>query len=165
VSSPGGRPGNRGQQWKRFDETITEYTKQKTTLLRRWCLPWQPERAFNKQSVHVDVSGDQTKKCRMGGRAIAQAVSRRLPTAAARVGAQVRSCGICGGLSGTGEGFIRVLPFPLPILIPPTAPYSSAPTIQRWYNRPDSGRRTKWTQSHPTLRWARHVAHIRGRKV
>jgi hypothetical protein len=32
------------------------------------------------------------------------------------------SCGICGGQSGTGAGFLRVLRFPLPILIPPTAP-------------------------------------------
>jgi hypothetical protein len=38
-------------------------------------------------------------------RAIAQAVSRRFPTAAARVQAQVRSCGICGGQSDTGAGF------------------------------------------------------------
>jgi hypothetical protein len=60
------------------------------------------------------------------GRAIAQAVNRRLPTAAARVRAQVRSCGICGGQSGTGEGFLRALTFPLPILIPPTAPRSSS---------------------------------------
>jgi hypothetical protein len=33
------------------------------------------------------------------GRAIAQVVSRWLPTAAARVRSQVRSCGICGGHS------------------------------------------------------------------
>jgi hypothetical protein len=56
------------------------------------------------------------------GRAIAHAVSRWLPTAAVQVRSQVRSCGICGGESGTGEGFLRVLRFPLPILIPPTAP-------------------------------------------
>jgi hypothetical protein len=28
-----------------------------------------------------------------------------------------RSCGICGGPSGTGAGFLRVLRFPLPILL------------------------------------------------
>jgi hypothetical protein len=82
------------------------------------------------------------------GRATAQAVSRRLPTAAVRVQFQVRSCGICGGQSGTGAGFLRVLRFPLPILIPPTAPHS--PIVRGWYNMPNSGRRNKWTQSHPT---------------
>jgi hypothetical protein len=51
------------------------------------------------------------------GPAIAQAVSRRLPIAAARVREQVRSCGICGRQSGTGVRFIRVLRFPLSILI------------------------------------------------
>jgi hypothetical protein len=52
-------------------------------------------------------------------RAIAQAVSRRLPTAAVGVHSQVRSCGICGGQSGIEARFLRVLRFPLPILIPP----------------------------------------------
>jgi hypothetical protein len=85
------------------------------------------------------------------GRAIAQAVSRWLPTAEARVRIQVKSCGLCGEQSGNGAGFLRVHRFPLPILIPPTAPHSSS-IIRRWYNRPVSGRRTKWTQSHPTPR-------------
>jgi hypothetical protein len=84
------------------------------------------------------------------GRAIVQAVSHRLPTAAARVRSQVRPRGFRGGRSGTGAGVLRGLWFPLPILIPPNAPYSSI--IQGWYNRPTSGRRTKWTQSHPTAR-------------
>jgi hypothetical protein len=45
------------------------------------------------------------------GRAIAQAVSRWLPTAAAQVRARVWSSGICGGQSGAGAGFLRVLRF------------------------------------------------------
>jgi hypothetical protein len=50
------------------------------------------------------------------GRAIAQAVSRWLPTAAARVQTRVWSSGICGGQSGAGAAFLRVFRFPLPIL-------------------------------------------------
>jgi hypothetical protein len=65
-----------------------------------------------------------------GGRAIAQAVSRWLPTPAARV----QSCGICGGQSGAGAGCLRVLRFPLPIFIPPISPQS--PITWGWYNRP-----------------------------
>jgi hypothetical protein len=59
---------------------------------------------------------------RMCGRAVAQAVSRWLPTAAARVRVQA-VCGVCGGQSGTGAGFLRVLRFPLQI-IPPISPLS-----------------------------------------
>jgi hypothetical protein len=70
-----------------------------------------------------------------------------LPTAAARVRSQMKSCGICGGQSEAGAGFLRVLRFPLRILIPPIVPHSS--TIRGWYNRPISGRRTKWTQVSP----------------
>jgi hypothetical protein len=74
------------------------------------------------------------------------------PAAAARGTAQVRSCRICGGQSGTGAGFLRVLRLPQPIFIPPIAPHSLF-IIRGWYNRPVSGRRTKWTQSHPTPRY------------
>jgi ribosomal protein S14 len=55
-------------------------------------------------------------------RAAAQAVSRWFPTAAARV--RIRAaCGVCGGQSGIGAGFLRVLRFPLAI-IPPFCPSS-----------------------------------------
>jgi hypothetical protein len=40
------------------------------------------------------------------GRAVLQAVCRLFSTAAARVRSLVRSCGICGGQSGTGAGFL-----------------------------------------------------------
>jgi hypothetical protein len=63
------------------------------------------------------------------GRAIAQAVSRWLPTAAARVRAPVWSCRICGGQSGAGAGFLRVLRFSLLIFIPPVAPQSPSSII------------------------------------
>jgi hypothetical protein len=54
--------------------------------------------------------GLKSNLCR--DRAIAQEVSRWLPTAAARV--RVRAgCGICCGQSGAGADFLRVLRFPL----------------------------------------------------
>jgi hypothetical protein len=46
------------------------------------------------------------------GRAIAQAVSCWLPTAAAWVHFRIWSSGICGGQSGAGASFLRVLRFP-----------------------------------------------------
>jgi hypothetical protein len=61
------------------------------------------------------------------GRAIAQAVSRRLPIAAARVQTRVWSCGIfVMDKSGAGVGFVRELRFPLPIYIPSASPQSSS---------------------------------------
>jgi hypothetical protein len=54
------------------------------------------------------------------GRAIAQAVSRRLPTAAALVRAQARLYGTFGRESDFEADFLRVLRFLLSILIPPT---------------------------------------------
>jgi hypothetical protein len=90
-------------------------------------------------------------KVRVPSRTIAQAVSRWPPTAATRVRAQDTSSRICGGENGTGAGFLRVLGFTLPILIPPTATHSSS-VIWGWYSRRISGRRAKWTQSQPTSR-------------
>jgi hypothetical protein len=61
------------------------------------------------------------------GRAVAQAGSRWLHTAAARVRARIWASGICGGQSGAGAGFLRVLRFSLPIFIPPNSPASQSP--------------------------------------
>jgi hypothetical protein len=82
------------------------------------------------------------------GRVIAQAVSRRIPTAAARVRAQVRSYGICGGQSG--HVFSKYFGFPCQFSFHRLLHTSSI--IRGWYNRPISGRHTKWTQSHPIRR-------------
>jgi hypothetical protein len=44
---------------------------------------------------------------------------------------------MCGGQSGAGAGFIRVLRFPLPIFIPPISPQSSSSIIWGLYNTPE----------------------------
>jgi hypothetical protein len=84
--------------------------------------------------ARCSISQAQGQVTYHGGRAIAQAVSRWLPTAAARVRARVWSCGICGGQSGAGAVVLR---FPLPIFIPPIAPQSPSSIIWRLYNRPE----------------------------
>lgn len=57
------------------------------------------------------------------GRAIAQAVGRRLPTMAVRVLLQVRSCGGFGGQSGIGASFLELRRYSC-LLIPQTDPFS-----------------------------------------
>jgi hypothetical protein len=104
----------------------------------QWGTLWQYFSLLLDNFIYMDV-----------GRAIAKAVSCQFPTTVAWARAQVRSCGSCGGQSGTGAGFLQGLRFPLPILISPTPPHSSS-VIWGWYNRPVSGWCTKWTQSHPT---------------
>jgi hypothetical protein len=84
-------------------------------------------------------------------RSIAQAVSNRLPTAAARVRAWIRSCRIYGGRSGIGASFLQVFRIPL-LIISTTAKHSSTSIILGWYNRTNGGRHTKWTQSRHTPR-------------
>jgi hypothetical protein len=60
---------------------------------------------------------------------VGQAVSRWLPTTAAQIQAQGLSCGIYGGRSGTGAGFLRILRLPLTMLIPPIAPQSPSSVV------------------------------------
>jgi hypothetical protein len=77
------------------------------------------------RNILLSLSGLKNKPSKKkAGRAVAHAVSRRLPTAVARVRAPNRLCGICGGQRGTGTGFVQVLRFPQSN-IPPIAPHSS----------------------------------------
>jgi hypothetical protein len=85
--------------------------------------------------LYVAACVEEKERWRQG-RAVAQAGSPRLPTAAALVRGRVRSCGIYGGQSGIGAGFIRVIRFPLPNI--PTD-CSTLVIIRGWYNRPFSG--------------------------
>jgi hypothetical protein len=73
------------------------------------------------------------------GRVVPQAVSRRLPTATDRVRPRSGHVGSVVSKVALAQVFVGVLRFPLPILIPPTAPHSSS-IIRDWYNRPVSGR-------------------------
>jgi hypothetical protein len=50
-----------------------------------------------------------------------------------------------------GQVFLQVLRFPLSIFIPPIAPQSPSSIIRGWYSRPNTGRPTKWTQSHSSI--------------
>jgi hypothetical protein len=59
-----------------------------------------------KNAVLCDVTTFTLKDTVIKDRTVAQAISRWLPTAVARVRARVRSCGIYGGQSGTGIGFL-----------------------------------------------------------
>jgi hypothetical protein len=57
---------------------------------------------FTSSEYSLDINLLSTISFNIIGRDKAQAVSRRLPTAAALVRSQVWLCGICGGQSGTG---------------------------------------------------------------
>jgi hypothetical protein len=91
------------------------YIAMNIRVFYKWCFLKNYIKSFfstQRFIVHVIDS-----KLLIYGRAVAQAVSRWLPTAAARV--SVRAvCGVCGGQIGTGAGFFRVLRFPL-LIIPP----------------------------------------------
>jgi hypothetical protein len=137
----------RSNRIKRYDFILMRFINidrfQVITLALMWIACWPTEIEMDKRSR---LSCDFAEECeqrreyyvRFKGRAIAQAVSRWLPTAAARVRARVWSSWICGGQNGAGAGFLRVLRFPLPIFIPPIARQSPSSIIwdctigQKW---------------------------------
>jgi hypothetical protein len=104
-----------------------------------------------QQGVCVSQYSDYKGSCLLGrdavqfGTTLPTFRSNLLPPTAA---ARVQALRICGGQSGAGAGFLRVLRFPLPIFIPPILPPSPSPTIRGWYNSPVSGRSTQ--KSHRT---------------
>jgi hypothetical protein len=95
---------------------------------------------YYKDSKENDASNSSSIYGRVFAAAGTCLRSRCLATlgvAAARVQSRVWSSGICGGQSGVGAGFLRVLRFPLSIFILPIAPQSPSPIIWGWYNRPE----------------------------
>jgi hypothetical protein len=72
------------------------------------------------------------------GRAIAQAVSRRLPIAAARVQTRVWSFmwDFVMDKNGAGAGFLREFRFPLPIYIPSFFSTIIFTITRGWHNMP-----------------------------
>jgi hypothetical protein len=113
------------------------------------CVPWGDS---NKWSLIIFVLG----------LAVAQAVSRWLSTAAVQV--RIRAaCGVFGGQSSIGAGFLRELPFPQPI-IPPIFPSSSLQFHNLIYLIGNLGRviipsqgcylsQTQKKHRHPCLEW------------
>jgi hypothetical protein len=72
--------------------------------------------------------------CFLNGRAVAQAVSRWLPTAGARVRIWA-ACGICSGQSGTSVSSANH-----------STNFSIIIITRDWHNRLISGRSAEWTQ-------------------
>jgi hypothetical protein len=76
-------------------------------------------------------------------RAIEHAVRYRLPTTSAWIRSLLKLYRVCGGRSRSKVGFLRVLRIPLPILIPPTAPYS----VIILYTANKKKKQTPWSES------------------
>jgi hypothetical protein len=80
-------------------------------------------------------------------RAIAQVVSRRLPTAAARVRTRSGNVGFVVAKVALGQVFYEYFGFPCQFSFYQLLRNHPHLIIRGWDNRPVSCRRTKWTQS------------------
>jgi hypothetical protein len=89
----------------------------------RWSRPYKDSLiCSNVRRFNVKCPHNISLHC-FEDRAVAQAVSLWLPTVAVRV--RIRAeCAVYCGQNGTEIGFLRVLPFPLPIIIPLICPSS-----------------------------------------
>jgi hypothetical protein len=142
-------------RYKMGKRTNTCYSEHCPRIKHKFFLTFS-SRSFYSYNAHSAVGkssivGEYLAVRICGGRAIAQAVSSWLPTAAGRVRARVWSSWICSGQSGAGAGFLRVLWFSLPIH---SIRFSILTITRGRYNRPRiNGRRAEWTQFglHPPL--------------
>jgi hypothetical protein len=108
-------------------KAFRKLTAQIIELHKQWKL-FHVEGSFTCNSLisHNHHLYNEAKETCPIGRAIAQVVSRRLPTAAAWVQTWVGMWDFVMDKSGDGAGFLRELRFPLPIYIPSCSPQSSS---------------------------------------
>jgi hypothetical protein len=100
--------------------------------------------ASNGKMISELWTGKDMEVTRSTGRAIDEAVSRWLHTAAAWVRARVWSSWICGGQSGVGINFLRVLRFP-PVSLNSTK-FSILRITRGQVQQARNCRRAEWTQ-------------------
>jgi hypothetical protein len=99
-----------------------------------WCLVFK--QAQTRTEYRADANSEEAQSYQSLDREVAKAVIRWFPTSAARVRAQVWSCGICGGQKWKWDSFSPSTSLSLPITIPQIAPQSPPFIIWGWCNMP-----------------------------